>query len=262
MHILGRVGKLCGTSEQLCRLARCSPAEIVHALAELQTTEAADVTLRNDVYTIINRRMFRECRQREMNALRQKRFRSNAENNGSVTGQKSEIRDQKSERNKANAPPNPEHKAFIDGWCQNFRAVHGFDYCFAGGKDGKAVSELLKLGILRLDLLEIAKQAWTRHKTDLKAWGCSKSITIAGFKTYLNEIRTELKINGFVHKSIGPGVDEVAESIRQKIGDVQVASRASAFVEYWGKRFWKKNGRPVEWNEELAVMCGKWKEEK
>jgi len=103
MHSLGREGVLRGTDEQLCRLARCSPAEIVLALTDLQTTGAADVTERNGVYTVINRRMFREHKERKMSALRQKRFRHNATNNDCVTpkfagddiSQKSEIRDQK-----------------------------------------------------------------------------------------------------------------------------------------------------------------------
>lgn len=99
---------------------------------------------------------------------------------------------------KSDADPNPEHKAFIDGWCQNFRALHGFDYVFSGGKDAKAVKELLKMGILRLDLLEFAKQAWERNKTDSTAWNCKQASTIAGFRTYINQIRTELK-NGSVN---------------------------------------------------------------
>lgn len=88
---------------------------------------------------------------------------------------------------------NPEHQAFIQGWVDNFRAAHGFDYSFDGGRDGKAVKALLGMGILRLDLLEIAKQAWERNKVHPREnFYCRQSITIAGFKTCFNQIRSEL----------------------------------------------------------------------
>jgi len=97
MHELDRVGELSGTVEQLARAGRCSPVQLTHALTDLQTTGAADVTQRNDIVTVINRRMSREHKQREGNTLRQERFRRNGNSNGTITPHTSEIRDQKSE---------------------------------------------------------------------------------------------------------------------------------------------------------------------
>lgn len=60
MHECDRLGELRGTSEQLARLARCSTAELVEALTELQTTDAAELLQRNGTWVIANRRMKRE----------------------------------------------------------------------------------------------------------------------------------------------------------------------------------------------------------
>lgn len=91
-----------------------------------------------------------------------------------------------------NPSSNPEHEPFIKGWCDNFEAFMGFKYHF-GGRDAKAVSQILKLGILRIDLLEIAKKAWARAKSDQFASNCKKASTIHGFKEFLNQIQVELK---------------------------------------------------------------------
>lgn len=60
MHELGSQGVLTGTAQQLSRIGRCSDGEIVHALSELSTCKAADISERSGVYTVINRRMKRE----------------------------------------------------------------------------------------------------------------------------------------------------------------------------------------------------------
>jgi hypothetical protein len=85
MHEAGRLGMLRGTTEQFARIARCSTAEFVQALTDFQTTEVADVTERNGVYQICNRRMSREHKEREGRTLRQSKYRSNAKSNSKVT---------------------------------------------------------------------------------------------------------------------------------------------------------------------------------
>lgn len=86
MHELGRSGELCGTAEELARLARCaSTAECVQALTDLQNKRAAEIQERNGVYTVRNRRMHRESLRRKSNAERQERHRRvsrNCESNG------------------------------------------------------------------------------------------------------------------------------------------------------------------------------------
>lgn len=85
MHESGRVGRLSGTIDQLCRLARCVPAELALALTDLQTTGTADVTERNGVVTVTNRRMEREAKERAGNALRQSKHRSGSSSNKHIT---------------------------------------------------------------------------------------------------------------------------------------------------------------------------------
>lgn len=85
MHEAGRVGSLSGTRDQLARLARCVPADLTQALTDIQATGAADVTDRNGVVTVTNRRMNREAKEREANTLRQSRHRGSKASNGDVT---------------------------------------------------------------------------------------------------------------------------------------------------------------------------------
>lgn len=78
MHERDRSGELSGTTEQLCRLARCQTVELTHALTELQTTGAAVVTERNKIVTVVNRRMYREKNQRLKTRDRVAKHRCNA----------------------------------------------------------------------------------------------------------------------------------------------------------------------------------------
>lgn len=129
MHNGDRSGQLCGTAEELSRLARCSAVEIVQSLTQLDTTGAATVTVRNGYYTVTNRRLAREYRERELNTLRQKRFRRNANSNGTVTPEKSEVIYQRSENN--TGPPEDTADKVPWEWCvpwlKNVRA-NGADY--------------------------------------------------------------------------------------------------------------------------------------
>lgn len=59
---------------------------MTQALTEFQTTGAADVTERNGVITVVNRRMFREAQKLESNRLRQAKFRAtHGDGNADVT---------------------------------------------------------------------------------------------------------------------------------------------------------------------------------
>lgn len=64
MHELGRSGQVTGTVEQLCRICRCTAAEMAAALEELKTTKAANISERDGKVTVINRRMSREQEER------------------------------------------------------------------------------------------------------------------------------------------------------------------------------------------------------
>lgn len=85
MHLNGRSGKLSGTVEQLAQSARCTTAVLVESLADLQATEAATVTKRNDIVTVVNRRMNREHKERQSTKLRVQRFRRNGHVTENVT---------------------------------------------------------------------------------------------------------------------------------------------------------------------------------
>lgn len=98
MHEAGRSGKLCGTVEQLAQSARCPAAVLSHALTDLQSTGTANVTERNGIVTVANRRMVREHKEREGTRLRVTKFRCN----GSVTPEKSDVISQRSDPERLN----------------------------------------------------------------------------------------------------------------------------------------------------------------
>jgi 5-methylcytosine-specific restriction endonuclease McrA len=75
MHENGRTGLITGLSDQLCRACRCSAAEFVQAVKEIKDAKTADVTEREGVISIINRRMRREWKERTDTAQRQQKFR-------------------------------------------------------------------------------------------------------------------------------------------------------------------------------------------
>lgn len=53
----GRIGQVTGTAEQLSRLGRCDSASLSAALHDLQANQAANISEREGVFTVICRRM-------------------------------------------------------------------------------------------------------------------------------------------------------------------------------------------------------------
>lgn len=69
-------GVLSGTEEQLSRMLSCSVDEIKNVITELTVTRIANVTNANGVVTVVNRRMFREDKERKSTRLRVQKFRN------------------------------------------------------------------------------------------------------------------------------------------------------------------------------------------
>lgn len=65
MHMDNRSGVLSGTPEMLAKICRCTVEEMKNAIRELHSTKTADVTFCNNDVTIENRRMKRECNERQ-----------------------------------------------------------------------------------------------------------------------------------------------------------------------------------------------------
>ena len=128
----------------------------------------------------------------------------------------------------ATADGDGEHKAFIQGWVENFKAQFGHDYVFDGGRDAKAVKELLKTGILRIDLLEIAKKAWPLQN----CFACRMASTIHGFNDKLNQIRIDIKYattkngNRVSEKRIDRSIGTANEGIASQYGEFAARQRA------------------------------------
>lgn len=109
MHELGRSGQITGTVPQLARVGRCTAAEAEEAIAELKLTKAAEVSERNGVYTLINRRMKGEFDAREAN----KKYVSNHRKNQNVRFGKTDVRNSETPVNTGVDDENQECKANV-----------------------------------------------------------------------------------------------------------------------------------------------------
>ncbi len=85
MHELNSGGKLIGTRDQLARLARCTTEEMTKTLRDLSITKTANVSERNGIVTVVNRRMRRQDKLREQSNLRKMRFRQKRTRNAEGT---------------------------------------------------------------------------------------------------------------------------------------------------------------------------------
>lgn len=85
MHDAEQCGRLSANKEILARYGRCSVQELDAALVELRVTKTADVTFRNGIVTVTNRRMRREFEIREAARLRKWRQRSKKADHADVT---------------------------------------------------------------------------------------------------------------------------------------------------------------------------------
>lgn len=164
MHDLDQCGELRGTADQLARFARCSTVEFVQAMTDIQTNRAADVTERNGVYSICNRRMRAAYKTRKSVANRVKRHRErrrNGECNADDTPQRLEVRGQNT-----NPPPptgfQPE-RAGVDGWA----AVEKKLLSFGLGKASECVRAVIAAGCNPQQVLNLI-EFWRGQQP---AWG-------------------------------------------------------------------------------------------
>jgi hypothetical protein len=114
----GHGGSVTGTREQLARLCRCTVAEMDAALGELLQTRTADISFgRNGQITVTSRRLQREAKERENNALRQKRHREKKKSNAPVPRGRESEREEEEEGSgerggaggeRGDLPPDPE----------------------------------------------------------------------------------------------------------------------------------------------------------
>lgn len=79
MHATDRSGSVTGTREVLSRLGRCTVPQVDEALEELKSTNTADVSERNGLVTVVNRRMKREYLQRKSTRFRVDKHRCNGD---------------------------------------------------------------------------------------------------------------------------------------------------------------------------------------
>lgn len=117
MHSLDQSGVITGTADQIARICRCSCVEFVQAVNELKTNHVGEITIRNGVYTIVNRRMKREHKAGGLARMRQSRYqeKANARNGHENYMENAENSVQKLPCNSLNNNKNTENKREING---------------------------------------------------------------------------------------------------------------------------------------------------
>jgi hypothetical protein len=75
MFNLDRCGQVSGTIDELARMCRCASSECLQSVSEIRARDIAEVTEKDGVYVIVNRRMRAEYKARDSKTLRNKRYR-------------------------------------------------------------------------------------------------------------------------------------------------------------------------------------------
>jgi hypothetical protein len=100
------------------------------------------------------------------------------------------------------------HTEFIDKWTKSHKAKFGREYIFNGGRDGKAVKEMLTISKMTPDqLVDLAWRAWRSFGREF--FHCKKAVTIAYFASHLNEVMSEL---GVEHESPRDSIEDDHEA--------------------------------------------------
>lgn len=123
MHEDGRRGVLSGTPEQLARICRCSPDEIEAAAEELKATKTATVTIRNGRVTLVNRRMQREEKARELTRKRVSRHRGRRAAEGSESACNEKVTSYSSSSSSASAKEESGSVTHLDASFAEFWAL-------------------------------------------------------------------------------------------------------------------------------------------
>ena len=159
MHERDRSGVIAGTREALARLGRCSAVHLDHALSELQTSGAADVTERDGIVTVINRRMQRDAKSRHGNNERQRRHRRN----GSVAPW-SHPPSYSPSSSSSNNPPPPPNTSSIDDVTK--RELEEEVFKCGVGDARNAVCAAIGSGCTAADIRGVI-EGWTRRRADV-----------------------------------------------------------------------------------------------
>lgn len=196
-------GMLAGTHEQIARMIGCPENVYARCLQEIVSTSAGDVQESNGIVTIINRRMFREEKDKENNRLRQERKRErdrlsrsmSREPNGKVTpssssssSSSSSLPKDKESKSHCESPQkrDPHVKEFIDFYFQAFQEKFlGQKPVIDGGKDGKIIK-----GLLKIVSLEELKDLLLKFFDSDDPFVLKSGYTVGAFKSQVNKLRT------------------------------------------------------------------------
>ncbi len=226
-------GKLTRTLEQWAKVLRVDQEKAGNALKYIFEQKIGDISYNgNGEVTVISRRMYNDNKDRELNMLRQRRFKDKRRSNASVTvesresngasssssSSSSSLKDKK-EKNKHIAKvqktPSPDVKTFIDFYYKNFEETFSQPPLIEGGKDGSIVKALLR-EIPLLELNELMLSFLDSQDPFIQKSG----YTLGVFKSQINKLRIgEQKINQ-------PGLASMMKKIVQEEEDEKRRSEA------------------------------------
>ena len=142
MHELDHRGVITGTREVLARDGRCSDRQLNDALAEIKLFNVAEITERNGLVTLVNRRMKKAAESRESGRKRVQRCRRNGNVTPDVTPDVTPL--------KRSPPPVP-----LPIKLQSDKALSLLSLDRGGSKGGKLSPRLVTLALLMEGVLGV-----------------------------------------------------------------------------------------------------------
>jgi hypothetical protein len=158
-------------------------------------------------------------------------------------------------------PEESEHVKFFRLWTVAYSKKFGRGYKVLGGRDGKAIKNMLaEPGATAEMLMAVVNQAWAADPK--KCFQCSKLVNAWQIESNWNFLNAELAASG-VTAPRPEGIPSQAEVIslcKEKWGEDQRHTNwGASFWRHWTEREWKRRGLLIDWRVELSNQVNQWR---
>lgn len=183
-------GQLKRTPDQWAKVLRVDATECDRILNYIEEWKIGDVSRNgNGEVTLISRRMMRDDKDRELNRLRQERFRVKHFGNADITPSVTPLSQRSSSSSssstlKKESISHSETKIFLTFYANQFKEEFGTDPVIEWGKDGKIIKGLLKF-IPFENLKDLLNKFFLSEDKFIQKSG----YTIGVFKSQLNKLK-------------------------------------------------------------------------
>ena len=154
-----------------------------------------------------------------------------------------------------------EHAKFFRLWTVAYAKKFGRGYKVLGGRDGKAIKNMLaEPGATAEMLMAVVNQAWAADPK--KCFQCSKLVNAWQIESNWNFLNAELASSGVsaLRPAGIPTLGEVNALCKEKWGkDARHTNWGASFFRFWDGKEWKRHGIVIDWRVELSNQVNKWR---